>query len=144
MTTTFRPNNAPLWRALASALLLASGFAGAADFHVDAAAAAGGDGSQAAPFATIKDAVDAANLVTGEPSTIRVAPGTYPIASAGDFATVSVPDLTIAAAVPSDKPVVALDADLSVAANNPVVFAIAGTARDSAMTRLRSRESSFL
>ena len=128
MTTTFRPNNAPLRRALASALLLASGFAGAADFHVDASAAAGGDGSQTAPFATIKDAVDAANLVTGEPSTIHVAPGTYPIASAGDFATVSVPDLTIAAAVPSDKPVVALDADLSAAANNPVVFAIAGAA----------------
>ena len=66
----------------------------------------------------------AANLVTG-PSTIHVASGTYAIASASDFATVSVADLTIAAADPSDKPVVALDADLSVSANNPVVFAAA-------------------
>jgi hypothetical protein len=123
MPTRFRPNDAPLRRALASALLLAAGSAGAADLYVDASAAAGGDGSQAAPFATIREAVDAANLLSGA-STIHVAPGTYAIASASDFATVSVPDLTIAAADPSDKPVVALDPDLSLAQNNPVVFAV--------------------
>jgi hypothetical protein len=124
MSTRSRPNNAPR-RVLASALLLAAGFAGAADFYVDASAAAGGDGSQAAPYATIKEAVDAANLVSGEPSTIHVASGTYAITSPSDFATVTVPDLTIAAADPSSKPVVALDADLSLAQNNPVVFAAA-------------------
>lgn len=80
-----------------------------ADFYVDASAAAGGDGSQTAQFATIKAAVDAANLISGTPSTIHVASGTYAIASASDFATVSVPDLTIVAANPSSKPVVALD-----------------------------------
>ena len=104
------------------ALLSAGLRAQAADLYVDAASAAGGDGSQAAPFATIKDAVDAANLLSGDPTTIHVASGTYAITSAADFATVSVPDLTIAAADPSDKPVVALDANLSVAKNNPVVF----------------------
>ena len=124
MSTRFRPNHAPLRRALASALLLAAGSAGAADFYVDASAAGGGDGSQAAPFGTIKEAVDAANLVSG-PSTIHVASGTYAIASASDFATVTVADLTIAAADPSSKPVVALDPDLSVSVNDPVVFAAA-------------------
>ena len=68
--------------------------------------------------------MDAANLLSGDSTTVHVASGTYAIASAADFATVSVPDLTIAAADPSDKPVVALDANLSVAANNPVVFTV--------------------
>ena len=94
-----------------------------ADFYVDASAGAGGDGSQSAPFATIKDAVVAANGATA-PSTIYVASGTYAITSASDFASVSVPDLTITAANPSSKPIVALDANLSVSANNPVVFAV--------------------
>ena len=123
MSTHFRLNNAPLLRALVYALLLAAGSAGAADLYVDASAAAGGDGSQAAPFATIKAAVDAANGVSG-PSTILVASGTYAIASASDFVTVSVPDLTIAAADPSSKPVVALDANLSTVQNNPKVFTV--------------------
>lgn len=106
-------------------VLLSAGIcAHGADFYVDASTAAGGDGSQATPFATIKAAVVAANLVTAEPSTIHVASGTYAITSASDFATVSVPDLTITAANPSAKPVVALDANLSVSANNPVVFAV--------------------
>lgn len=122
MSTRFRLNHAPLVRALACAILFAAGSAGAADFYVDASAAAGGDGSQAAPFATIKAAVDAANGVSG-PSTIHVASGTYAIASASDFVTVSVPDLTITAVDPADKPVVALDANLSTVQNNPVVFA---------------------
>ena len=108
---------------LALVLLSAVFRAQAADLYVDAAAAAGGDGSQAAPFATIKAAVDAANLLSGA-STIHVASGTYAIASASDFPTVAVPDLTIAAADPSSKPVVALDPDLSVTTNNPVVFAV--------------------
>ena len=106
-------------------LLLSVGIrAHGADFYVDAAASAGGDGSQAAPFTTIKDAVVAANQVPGVPSTIYVAAGTYAITSASDFVSVSVPDLTITAANPSSKPIVALDANLSVSANNPVVFAV--------------------
>lgn len=105
----------------ALAFMLAVGTAAAADIHVDASAAPGGDGSQATPFATIKAAVDAANLLS-EASTIHVASGTYAIASASDFATVSVPDLTIAAANPANKPVIALDANLSATTNNPVVF----------------------
>ena len=110
-------------RSILPLALLSAGFvAQAADLYVDAAAAAGGDGSQAAPFATIKDAVDAANLLSGDPTTIRVAPGTYAIASAADFATVSVTNLAIEAADPSDRPVVALDADLCLAQNNPVVL----------------------
>ena len=96
--------------------------ASGADFYVDASATAGGDGSQSAPFATIKAAVDAANGVSG-PSTIHVASGTYPITSASDFATISVADLTITAADPSSKPVVAIDANLSTVQANPVVFA---------------------
>ena len=123
MTTRFPPNHAPLRRAFAFALLFAAGSAGAADFYVDASAAAGGDGSQASPFATIKAAVDAANGVSG-PSTIHVASGTYAIASASDFVTVSVPDLTLAAVDPANKPVVALDANLSTVQNNPVVFSV--------------------
>ena len=112
-------------RILLPLVLLSVGLrAHGADLYVDAAAASGGDGSQAAPFATIKAAVDAANLLSGDPTTVHVASGTYAITSASDFATVSVPDLTIAAADPSDKPVVALDANLSVAANNPVVFTV--------------------
>ena len=103
-------------------VLLSFGFrAHGADFYVDASAGAGGDGSQATPFATIKAAVEAANLLSGA-STIHVASGTYSITSASDFATVSVADLTIAAANPANKPVVALDPDLSLAQNNPVVF----------------------
>ena len=106
-------------------LLLSVGIrAHGADFYVAASAGAGGDGSQAAPFTTIKDAIVAANLITSESSTIYVASGTYAITSASDFASVSVPDLTITAANPSAKPVVALDANLSVSANNPVVFAV--------------------
>ena len=123
MSTRFRLNHAPRVRALACALLFATGSAGAADFYVDASAAAGGDGSQASPFATIKAAVDAANGVSG-PSTIHVASGTYAIASASDFVTVSVPDLTLAAVDPANKPVVALDANLSTVQNNPVVFSV--------------------
>ena len=96
--------------------------ASGANFYVDASAATGGDGSQAAPFTTIKAAVDAANLVTGAPSTIYVASGTYAIASASDFSTNSVPDLTITAADPSAKPIVALDENLSASVSNPVVF----------------------
>ena len=92
-----------------------------ADFYVDASAGTSGDGSQSAPFQTIKAAVDAANGVPG-PSTIHVASGTYAIASASDFATISVADLTITAADPSSKPVVALDANLSTVQNNPKVF----------------------
>ena len=121
MPMRFPETSAPRRRALAAALLLAAGSAGAADLYVDASAAPGGNGSQASPFATIKAAVDAANLLSGA-STIHVASGTYAIASASDFATVSVADLTIAAANPANKPVVALDPDLSLAQNNPVVF----------------------
>ena len=121
MPMLFPKTKVLLRRALACALLFATGSAGAADFYVDASAAAGGDGSQAAPFATIKAAVDAANLLSGA-STIHVVSGTYAITSASDFATVSVADLTITAADPSNKPVVALDPDLSLAQNNPVVF----------------------
>ena len=123
MTPRFSPNHAPLRRAFAFALLFAAGSAGAADFYVNASAAAGGDGSQAAPFATIKAAVEAANGVSG-PSTIHIASGTYAIASASDFVTVSVPDLTITAVDPANKPVVALDANLSTVQNNPVVFSV--------------------
>lgn len=123
MLTRFRPNNAPLRCTLACALLVVAGYAGAADFYVDASAAAGGDGSQAAPFTTIKAAVDAANGVSG-PSTVHVASGTYAIASASDFVTVSVPDLTIAAVDPANKPVVAIDANLSTVQNNPRVFTV--------------------
>ena len=75
--------------------LLSAGFvAQAADLYVDAAAAAGGDGSQAAPFATIKDAVDAANLLSGDPTTIHVASGTYAITSAADFAMSAAAQIT--------------------------------------------------
>lgn len=95
--------------------------ASGADFYVNASATAGGDGSQSAPFATIKAAVDAANLVSGA-STIYVSSGTYAIAAASDFATINVPDLTITAANPSSKPVVAIDPDLSTVQNNPKVF----------------------
>ena len=112
-------------RSILPLALLSAGFvAQAADLYVDADAAPGGDGSQAAPFATIKDAVDAANLLSGDSTTIHVASGTYAITSAVDFVTVSVSNLTIAAADPTDKPVVALDANLSVAKNNPVVFTV--------------------
>ena len=98
--------------------------ASGADFYVNASAAAGGDGSQSAPFQTIKAAVDAANLLSGTPSTIHVASGTYNITAASDLVTVSVANLTIEAENPSDKPVFALDADLSVATNNPVLITV--------------------
>ena len=105
-------------------VLLAVGInAHGANFYVDSSATAGGDGSQAAPFKTIKAAVDAANGASA-PSTIHVASGTYAITSASDFVTVSVADLTITAADPSNKPVVAIDANLSTVQNNPVVFAV--------------------
>ena len=97
--------------------------ASGADFYVDSSAATGGNGSPSAPFATIKAAVDAANGVPG-PSTIHVASGTYAITSANDFVTVSVSNLTIEAENPSEKPVFALDADLSVATNNPVLITV--------------------
>ncbi len=120
MSTRFLPLNATPKRVLAVALLLAAGSAGAADLYVDASAASGGDGSQTTPYQTLKEAVDAA--AAGD--TVHVASGTYAIASASDFATVSVPDLTITAANPSSKPVVALDANLSTVQNNPVVFSV--------------------
>ena len=97
--------------------------ASGADFYVDASAAAGGDGSPSAPFQTIKAAVDAANGVSG-PSTIHVASGTYNITAASDLVTVLVSNLTITAENLSDKPVFALDANLSVATNNPVLITV--------------------
>lgn len=98
--------------------------ASGAEFYVDASADGGGDGSQAAPFATIKVAVDAANLLPGTPSTIHVASGIYNITAASDLVTVSVSNLTITAENPSDKPVFALDANLSATVNNPVLFTV--------------------
>lgn len=94
-----------------------------ADFYVDASVSTSGNGSQAAPFKTIKAAVDAANGASA-PSTIHVASGTYAITSASDFVTVSVADLTITAENLSDKPVLALDANLSATVNNPVLFTV--------------------
>lgn len=99
-------------------------FATRGALHVDAAsAAADPDGSAAAPFPTIKAAVDAANAIAGVDTVIYVAPGTYPISSAGDFAVVTVSNLLVCAEDPARKPVVALAADLCLAQNNPVVFA---------------------
>lgn len=95
-----------------------------ADFYVDASVSTSGNGSQAAPFATIKAAVDAANLLPGTPSTIHVASGIYNITAASDLVTVSVSNLTITAENLSDKPVLALDANLSVATNNPVLITV--------------------
>ena len=95
-----------------------------ADFYVDASVSTSGNGLQAAPFATIKAAVDAANLLPGTPSTIHVASGIYNITAASDLVTVSVSNLTITAENLSDKPVLALDANLSVATNNPVLITV--------------------
>ena len=99
-------------------------FATRGALHVDAAsAAADPDGSAAAPFPTIKAAVDAANAIAGADTVIYVAPGTYPVSSASDFAVVTVSNLLVCAEDPARKPVVAIDADLCLAQNNPVVFA---------------------
>ena len=70
-----------------------------ADFYVDASVSTSGNGSQAAPFATIKAAVDAATLLPGTPSTIHVASGIYNITAASDLVTVSVSKQQSASAV---------------------------------------------
>jgi uncharacterized protein (TIGR03382 family) len=103
-------------------LLLASSPAGAADWYVDAAAAAGGDGSQSKPFQTINAALaglsrgDTVWLATGTydevvniwslpgtgTTTIRALPGATPVvdgtsgsASAGFVIQTAVPDVTL-------------------------------------------------
>ena len=97
--------------------------------HVDGASeAADPDGSAAAPFPTIKGAVDAANALDGECATILVEPGVYAIASAADLAAVTASNLLVRAADPADRPVVRLSADLSAAQANPVVFDVASSA----------------
>ena len=97
--------------------------------HVDAAsAAADPDGSAAAPFPTIKAAVDAANALSGEGATILVEPGVYAIASAADLSAVTASNLLVRAADPANRPVVRLSADLSAAQANPVVFDVASSA----------------
>jgi hypothetical protein len=50
---------------------------GAVQLHVRADAAAGGDGSEARPFATLEQARDAARQITGKPVQVNVGPGHY-------------------------------------------------------------------
>jgi hypothetical protein len=52
-----------------------------AQLHVDAAAAAGGNGSGRAPFQNIPDALAAARALSAEEIVIKVAPGVYPAAA---------------------------------------------------------------
>jgi hypothetical protein len=97
--------------------------------YVDAAsAAADPDGSAAAPFPTIKAAIDAANALAGECATILVAPGTYSIASAEDLSVVTASNLLVRASDPANRPVVSLSANLSAVQANPIVFDVASSA----------------
>jgi hypothetical protein len=55
----------------------AADLTGAAQIHVSAAAAPGGDGSAARPFATLEQARDAARQITDRPVQVNVGPGHY-------------------------------------------------------------------
>src|SRR5688572_13690616 len=59
--------------------LLSNGDAEANMIHVDDDAATGGNGSSSSPFATIAEAVDAANQGGGD--VIKLAPGLYEVTS---------------------------------------------------------------
>ncbi len=102
----------------------------ATDIYVDVSGdAATSDGSAAAPFTTLKDAVTAANALVGD-STILVRGGggrVYEIDGAEDLMTVSVSGLTITS-WGADKPVFHLSRDLCVATNSPSIITFAAGA----------------
>lgn len=58
-----------------------AGWAAAAEWHVDPAAAAGGDGSAARPFATLHEAVAAMPDAAAESLVVKLAPGVHRIGS---------------------------------------------------------------
>ena len=108
----------------ALALGFAANVALATDIYVDVLSdAATPDGSTAAPFTALKDAVTKANALVGN-STILVRGGggrVYEIDGAEDLMTVSVPNLTITS-WGADKPVFHLSRALCVATNSPSII----------------------
>ena len=114
----------------ALALGFAANVALATDIYVDVSGnAATPDGSAAAPFTTLKDAVTAANALVGN-STILVRGGggrVYEIDGAEDLMTVTVSGLTITS-WGADKPVFHLSRDLCVATNSPSIITFAAGA----------------
>ncbi len=127
---------------LAPFFALALGFAAnvvlATDIYVDALGdAATPDGSAAAPYTTLKDAVTAANALAGN-STILVRGGggrVYEIDDGGDLMTVSVSGLTITS-WGGDKPVFHLSRTLCVATNSPSIIAFVAGADYGAVSNL--------
>ena len=100
------------------------------DIYVDALGdAATPDGSAAAPFTALKDAVTAANALSGN-STILVQGGegrVYEIDDGEDLMTVSVPGLAITS-WGADKPVFHLSDELCVNTNSPSIITFAAGA----------------
>lgn len=108
-----------------------------AEIYVDANAAAGGDGSQSAPYRTIAEGVGAANLIA-EATTVYVHGGAnrvYTIANASDLVTVTAANMTVCAWGDYGKPRVELDAQLSatLGTDTPMVFTVAAGADGSAV-----------
>jgi hypothetical protein len=133
---------AGMMQRLAPLTALALGFAAnivlANDIYVDALGdAATPDGSSAAPFTALKDAVTAANVLSGD-STIHVRGGVgriYEIDGAEDLMTVTVSSLTITS-WGADKPVFHLSRDLCVATNSPSIITFAAGADYGAVSNL--------
>ena len=122
----------------ALALGLAANAVLATDIYVDAlSGAATPDGSAAAPYATLKDAVTAANALSGN-STILVRGGAgrvYEIDGAEDLTTVSVSGLAITS-WGGDKPVFHISRNLCVATNSPSIITFAAGADYGAVSNL--------
>lgn len=115
---------------LAFSVAFAGGRAAGAEIFVDASStAAAPTGAAGAPFADIASAVDAANAISGEATTIHVASGTYAIATAADLVAVSVQNLSICGDGAA-KPQIVIDSGLAEACGSdaPVVFDIASGA----------------
>ena len=108
------------------------------DIYVDALGdAATPDGSSAAPFTALKDAVTAANALSGN-STIHVRGGVgcvYEIDGAEDLMKVSVSGLTITS-WGADKPVFHLSRDLCLSQASPWVISFASGADYGAVSNL--------
>ena len=129
-------------RRLVTFAVLALGFSAsvalANDIYVDALGdAATPDGSSAAPFTALKDAVTVANAFSGD-STIHVRGGVgrvYEIDGAEDLMTVSVSGLTITS-WGADKPVFHLSRDLCLGQASPRVISFASGADYGAVSNL--------
>ena len=122
----------------AVALGFATNVALATDIYVDASSnAVTPDGSAAAPYTALKDAVTNANALAGN-STILVRGGggrVYEIDDGGDLMTVSVSGLTITS-WGGDKPVFHLSRNLCVATNSPSIITFAAGADYGAVSNL--------